>query len=48
MIELAGEVADGAFLMVGFHPLAARAARRHLEEGAQRAGRSLTAFRWCS
>ena len=44
MIELAGEVADGAFLMVGFHPLAIRAARRHLEEGARRAGRSLIGF----
>jgi 5,10-methylenetetrahydromethanopterin reductase len=44
MIELAGEVADGAFLMVGLHPAAARAARRHLEAGAQRAGRSLAGF----
>ncbi|MGD9882564.1 MAG: LLM class flavin-dependent oxidoreductase [Reyranella sp.] len=44
MIELAGEVADGAFLMVGVHPAAVRAARRHLEAGAQRAGRSLEGF----
>jgi 5,10-methylenetetrahydromethanopterin reductase len=44
MIELAGEVADGAFLMVGVHPAAVRAARRHLEQGARRAGRSLTDF----
>jgi 5,10-methylenetetrahydromethanopterin reductase len=44
MIELAGEVADGAFLMVGLHPAAVRAARRHLEEGARRAGRSLAGF----
>jgi 5,10-methylenetetrahydromethanopterin reductase len=44
MIELAGEVADGAFLMVGVHPQAVRAARRHLEEGARRAGRSLNGF----
>jgi 5,10-methylenetetrahydromethanopterin reductase len=44
MIELAGEVADGAFLMVGLHPAAIRAARRHLEEGARRAGRSLAGF----
>ncbi len=44
MIELAGEVADGAFLMVGLHPAAIRAARRHLEEGARRAGRSLNGF----
>jgi len=41
MIELAGEVADGAFLMVGLHPAAVSAARRHLETGAARAGRSL-------
>jgi 5,10-methylenetetrahydromethanopterin reductase len=44
MIELAGEVADGAFLMVGLHPAAVRAALRHLEAGAERAGRSLAAF----
>jgi 5,10-methylenetetrahydromethanopterin reductase len=44
MIELAGEVADGAFLMVGLHPAAVRAALRHLEAGAGRAGRSLAAF----
>jgi 5,10-methylenetetrahydromethanopterin reductase len=44
MIELAGEVADGAFLMVGLHPAAVRAARRHLEIGAARAGRSLAGF----
>jgi len=45
MIELAGEVADGAFLFVGLHPAAIRAARRHLEIGAARAGRSLDGFR---
>ncbi|MBL6614705.1 MAG: LLM class flavin-dependent oxidoreductase [Reyranella sp.] len=44
MIELAGEVADGAFLMVGLHPAAVRAARAHLEAGAARAGRSLANF----
>jgi 5,10-methylenetetrahydromethanopterin reductase len=44
MIELAGEIADGAFLMVGVDAAAIRAARRHLEEGAQRAGRSLDGF----
>ena len=44
MIELAGEVADGAFLMVGLHPHSVRAALRHLEAGASRAGRSLTGF----
>jgi 5,10-methylenetetrahydromethanopterin reductase len=44
MIELAGEVADGAFLMVGLHPAAVHAARRHLESGSARAGRSLADF----
>jgi len=36
MIELAGEVADGAFLMVGLPPAGVCAARHHLEEGANR------------
>ena len=44
MTELAGEIADGAFLMVGLDPAAIRAARGHLEEGARRAGRSLEGF----
>ena len=44
MVELAGEVADGAMLMVGLHPNAIRAARQHLEAGARRAGRSLAGF----
>src|SRR5260370_39107034 len=44
MIELAGEGADGAFLMVGLHSAAIRAALRHLEQGAARAGRSLSGF----
>lgn len=44
MIELAGEVADGAFLMVGLHPAGIRAARQHLQDGARRAGRSLAGF----
>jgi 5,10-methylenetetrahydromethanopterin reductase len=44
MVELAGEVADGAFLMVGLHRDAVAAARRHLEAGARRAGRSHTVF----
>jgi 5,10-methylenetetrahydromethanopterin reductase len=44
MIELAGEVADGAFLMVGLHAAAVSAARRHLAAGAARAGRSLASF----
>jgi len=45
MTELAGEVADGALLLAGLHPDAIRAARRHLEAGARRAGRSLASFR---
>jgi 5,10-methylenetetrahydromethanopterin reductase len=44
MTELAGEIADGGFLMVGLDPAAIRAARRHLAEGARRAGRSLEGF----
>src|SRR5262249_35300189 len=40
-----GEVADGALLMVGLHRDAVAAARRHLETGARRAGRSLAGFR---
>jgi 5,10-methylenetetrahydromethanopterin reductase len=44
MIELAGEVADGAMLFVGLHRDAVAAARRHLEIGARRAGRSLESF----
>ena len=44
MIELAGEIADGALLFVGVHPAAIRAARRHLAIGASRAGRSLADF----
>ncbi len=45
MVELAGEVADGALLMVGLHRDAVAAARRHLAAGARRAGRSLDGFR---
>ena len=45
MVELAGEVADGALLLVGLHPKAVDAARRRLEIGAARAGRSLEDFR---
>ena len=44
MTELAGEIADGAFLMVGLDPAAIRAARRHLGQGARHAGRSLDGF----
>jgi 5,10-methylenetetrahydromethanopterin reductase len=45
MVELAGELADGALLLVGLDPAAVRAAREHLETGARRAGRSLDGFR---
>ncbi|MFQ6027831.1 MAG: LLM class flavin-dependent oxidoreductase [Dehalococcoidia bacterium] len=45
MMELAGEVADGALMLVGLHPLAVAAARRRLEIGAERAGRDLTNFK---
>ena len=44
MVELAGEVADGALLLVGLHPKAVVAARRRLEIGAERVGRSLDGF----
>lgn len=44
MVELAGEVADGALLLVGLHPRSVAAARQHLEAGARRAGRSLSGF----
>jgi len=44
MIELAGEVADGALLFVGLHPASIRAALGHLEAGAKRVGRSLADF----
>ena len=44
MVELAGEVADGALLLVGLHPKAVEAARRRLEIGAVRSGRSLNGF----
>jgi 5,10-methylenetetrahydromethanopterin reductase len=45
MVELAGEVADGALLLVGLDPRAVAAARAHLAEGARRAGRDLAGFR---
>ena len=44
MMELAGEIADGALMMVGLHPQGIAAARRKLETGAQRAGRDLKDF----
>jgi 5,10-methylenetetrahydromethanopterin reductase len=39
LIELAGEVADGAIMLVGLHPDSVAAAREHLRIGARRAGR---------
>jgi len=44
MVELASEVADGVFLMTGLDPRSHALARRHLEAGAQRAGRELNDF----
>jgi 5,10-methylenetetrahydromethanopterin reductase len=40
-IEVAGEVADGVLLLVGFNPGIAERALDHLERGARRAGRRL-------
>ncbi|MFI5400987.1 MAG: LLM class flavin-dependent oxidoreductase [SAR324 cluster bacterium] len=45
MMELAGEVADGAMMLVGLHPRSVAAARRRLLAGAARAGRDLRDFR---
>lgn len=45
MIELAGEVADGALMLVGLHPRAVAAARQRLEAGARRSGRDLGDFK---
>src|SRR5262249_56498586 len=40
-IELAGEIADGALLLVGFNRGIVQAALEYLERGAKRAGRRL-------
>ena len=40
-IELAGEIADGVLLLVGFNPGIVERALDHLERGAQRTGRRL-------
>jgi 5,10-methylenetetrahydromethanopterin reductase len=40
-IELAGEIADGAMVLVGYTPGIASAALEHLERGARRSGRRL-------
>jgi 5,10-methylenetetrahydromethanopterin reductase len=39
--DLAGEIADGVLLSVGFHPRIVAAVRSHLAAGAQRSGRRL-------
>ncbi|MDQ3924139.1 MAG: LLM class flavin-dependent oxidoreductase [Actinomycetota bacterium] len=39
LLELAGEVADGALMLVGLHPDAVAAAREYLRVGAARTGR---------
>ena len=44
MVELAGEVADGALMLVGLHPDSIAAARRRLEAGAERGKRDLDDF----
>ena len=45
VMKVAGEVADGALMMVGLHPLTIAAARRKLEAGAKRSGRDLSDFK---
>ena len=44
MVELAGEVADGALMLVGLHPESVAAARSRLEVGAERGKRDLDGF----
>lgn len=44
MVELAGEVADGALMLVGLHPEAVAAADRRLQLGAARGNRDLGDF----
>ncbi len=39
LLDLAGEVADGALMLVGLHPRAVALAREHLKAGARKAGR---------
>jgi 5,10-methylenetetrahydromethanopterin reductase len=45
LLELAGEVADGALMLVGLHPHAVAAAREHLRVGAARADRDVRELR---
>ncbi|MQG45499.1 MAG: LLM class flavin-dependent oxidoreductase [SAR202 cluster bacterium] len=44
MVELAGEVADGALMLVGLHPEMVAAAQRRLQVGAERGKRDLDNF----
>jgi 5,10-methylenetetrahydromethanopterin reductase len=44
MVELAGEVADGALMLVGLHPDSVAAAQRRLQVGADRGNRDLSGF----
>ena len=44
MVELAGEVADGALMLVGLHPDSVSAAQQMLQTGAKRGNRDLSAF----
>ena len=44
MVELAGEVADGALMLVGLHPEMVASARRRLQAGAERGKRDLDNF----
>jgi 5,10-methylenetetrahydromethanopterin reductase len=44
MVELAGEVADGALMLVGLHPDSVAAAQRRLQIGAERSNRDLSGF----
>ena len=44
MVELAGEVADGALMLVGLHPESVAAAKRRLQVGAERGNRDLDNF----
>lgn len=44
MVELAGEVADGALMLVGLHPESVAAANRRLQVGAERGNRDLDNF----
>ncbi len=45
LLELAGEVADGAMMLVGLHPASIAAARERLRAGAKKAGRDPKALK---